>query len=105
MLKEFKILRNNYFIGFTLSAFPFLLTSYFCFPSYNLGNISDLGSTPLEADRNIHKAFDTDKEDLGSVLTNPLELMNVIRQVGAMNDATLPSDAIDEALFNFKSQD
>ena len=36
----------------------------------------------------------------GSILdaTNPMELINRIRQSGSMQDATEPSDAVDEAL-------
>ena len=42
----------------------------------------------------------------GSVLdaTNPLDLINRIRQSGAMNDATPPSDAIDAALKAYQQQ-
>ncbi len=38
--------------------------------------------------------------DSGTILdaTNPMDLLNRIRQSGAMNDATTPSDAIDAAL-------
>ena len=42
----------------------------------------------------------------GSVLdaTNPMDLLNRLRQVNAMNDATDPSDAIDAALKGWESQ-
>ena len=42
----------------------------------------------------------------GSVLdaTNPLDLINRIRQSGAMNDATPPADAIDAALKAYQQQ-
>ena len=36
--------------------------------------------------------------------TNPMDLINRIRQSGAMDDATPPSDAIDEALKAFKEE-
>ena len=41
----------------------------------------------------------------GSVLdaTNPMDLINRLRQSGAMNDATPPSDAVDEALKAFQT--
>ena len=43
-------------------------------------------------------------EDDGSVLpTNPFELVEMIRRQNSMNDATDPSDAIDEALRSFNS--
>ena len=46
----------------------------------------------------------TKKEEDGSVIpTNPFELVEMIRRHNSMNDATDPSDAIDEALKSFNS--
>ncbi len=46
----------------------------------------------------------TKTEDNSSVLpTNPFELVEMIRRQNSMNDATDPSDAIDEALNSFSS--
>ena len=46
----------------------------------------------------------TKTEDDGSFLpTNPFELVEMIRRQNSMNDATNPSDAIDEALKSFNS--
>ena len=46
----------------------------------------------------------TKTEDDGSVLpTNPFELVEMIRRQNNMNDATDPSDAIDDALKSFNS--
>ena len=46
----------------------------------------------------------TKSEDDSSVLpTNPFELVEMIRRHNSMNDATDPSDAIDEALKSFNS--
>ena len=46
----------------------------------------------------------TKTEDDSSVLpTNPLELVEMIRRQNSMNDATDPSDAIDDALKSFNS--
>ena len=43
-------------------------------------------------------------EDESSVLpTNPFELVEMIRRHNSMNDATDPSDAIDDALKSFNS--
>ena len=43
-------------------------------------------------------------EDDSSVLpTNPFELVEMIRRQNSMNDATNPSDAIDDALKSFNS--
>ena len=37
--------------------------------------------------------------------SGPLELMNVLRRARAMDEATTPSDALDEAIQAFESQD
>ena len=46
----------------------------------------------------------TKKDDSGSVLpTNPFEIVEMIRRQNSLNDATKPSDAIDDALKSFNS--
>jgi len=46
----------------------------------------------------------TKTEDDGSVLpSNPFELVEMIRRRNSLNDATNPSDAIDDALKSFNS--
>ena len=46
----------------------------------------------------------TKTDDSGSVIpTNPFELVEMIRRQNILNDATKPSDAIDDALESFKS--
>jgi len=46
----------------------------------------------------------TKKDDDSSALpTNPFELVEMIRRQNSMNDATDPSDAIDDALKSFNS--
>ena len=44
----------------------------------------------------------TKKDDTGSVIpTNPFEIVEMIRRNNSLNDATNPSDAIDDALKSF----
>ena len=46
----------------------------------------------------------TKTEDDASVIpTNPFEIVEMIRRYNSLNDATNPSDAIDEALNSFNS--
>ena len=48
----------------------------------------------------------TKTEDDSSVIpTNPFELVEMIRRQNSLNDATDPSDAIDDALKSFKSME
>ena len=42
-------------------------------------------------------------QDSSALPTNPFEIMEMIRRQNSMNDATNPSDAIDEALNSFNS--
>ena len=43
------------------------------------------------------------EEDSSVLPTNPFELVEMIRRQNSMNDATDPSDAIDDALKSFNS--
>ena len=48
----------------------------------------------------------TKTEEDGSVIpTNPFELVEMIRRQNSMNNATNPSDAIDDALKSFNSME
>jgi len=42
-------------------------------------------------------------QDSSALPTNPFEIVEMIRRQNSMNDATNPSDAIDEALKSFNS--
>ena len=41
------------------------------------------------------------EEDSSVIPTNPFEIVEMIRRYNNMNDATIPSDAIDDALKSF----
>ena len=41
------------------------------------------------------------EEDKSAIPTNPFEIVEMIRRQNSMNDATNPSDAIDDALKSF----
>ena len=43
------------------------------------------------------------EEDKSALPTNPFELVDMIRRYNSLNDATNPSDAIDDALKSFNS--
>ena len=43
------------------------------------------------------------EEDNSVIPSNPFELVEMIRRANTMNDATKPSDAIDDALKSFNS--
>ncbi len=56
----------------------------------------------LFEDFEIDSSTKTD-EDGPVIPTNPFELVEMIRRQNSMNDATNPSDAIDDALKSFSS--
>ena len=64
---------------------------------------SALGEAPvsneISTDREIHNTF-SESNDRGTAIeaTNPMEMLNRLKGVYAMEDATSPSDAIDQAL-------
>ena len=43
------------------------------------------------------------KENNSVIPTNPFEIVEMIRRNNSLNDATIPSDAIDDALRSFNS--
>jgi hypothetical protein len=45
------------------------------------------------------------EDDSSFIPTNPFELVEMIRRQNSLNDATDPSDAIDDALKSFKSME
>ncbi len=73
------------------------LLSVFGIPFSSFGQSAPKNEPSKE--REIHNTFSSDQNN-GSLLdaTNPMELINRLRKATAMDDATSPSDAIDQAL-------
>ena len=55
----------------------------------------------MDEKRDILKTFDEKDQNNQGFPINPFDLMNQIKKIGEMNDATTPSDALDEALNAF----
>ena len=86
-------LNKNYYKPISLIIFLTLLIS-FKSDFLNAENLFE----ELEIDTS------TKKDDSGSVIpTNPFELVEMIRRQNSLNDATKPSDAIDDALEFFNN--
>ena len=74
--------------------------------------VSFISSTSLKGDYlnagdlfgklEIDNSTKTDQDSSG-LPTNPFEIVEMIRRQNSMNDATKPSDAIDDALKSFNS--
>ena len=88
----------KYFLKRFFIACPFILLGGSIFPNLGL---------PLFAEVFSSSQVDELYQDLGEdakgsdLPTNPMELMQIFRRSSAMEDATEPSDAIDQALKNF----
>ena len=63
--------------------------------------ISELKNYSIDEKRDIYSTFDTEDQIDQGLPIDPFDLMNRLKQAGAMNNATTPSDALDEALNAF----
>ena len=90
--------KKNYF-GKSLSK-SFSLVIFFISLITLRGNF--LSAEYLFEELEIDTSTKTD-ENSSAIPTNPFELVEMIRRQNSMNDATNPSDAIDDALRSFNS--
>ena len=84
---------KNLFKSITFASFSILLISLkvdYLYAEYSFEELEIDTSTKTEDDRS-------------ALPTNPFELVEMIRRQNSMNDATDPSDAIDDALKSFNS--
>ena len=80
---------------------PILMTAGQAFSSSRTIRISEVKNYSADEKRDIYSSFDTeDRIDQGLPI-DPFDLMNRLKQVGTMNNATTPSDALDAALNAF----
>ena len=86
-------------LAFTCIA-PILITAGQSILSSRITKVSEVKNYSTDEKRDIYSTFDTDQVDQGLPI-DPFDLMNRLKEVGAMNNATTPSDALDEALNSF----
>ena len=89
---------KNYFYKGLPKQITYLI-SFILFISFK-GNY--LNSEYLFEELEIDNSTKTE-DDSSAIPTNPFELVEMIRRHNSMNDATDPSDAIDDALKSFNS--
>ena len=65
-------------------------------------NIDFLNAEFLREDLQIDTSTKIE-DDSSAIPTNPFEIVEMIRRINSLNDATNPSDAIDDALKSFNS--
>ena len=87
---------------FALSCLaPILITVGQVFAPPRTVRISELKNYSIDEKRDIYSTFDTEDQIDQGLPIDPFDLMNRLKQVGVMNNATTPSDALDEALNAF----
>ena len=94
------------FIRFQLMLISVLLSSFCLIGGRKIffskfAEISELKNPHTDQKSDIHNSFDSDDQKDQGIPMNPMDLMDRLRRAGAMNDATNPSDAIDDALNAF----
>ena len=91
-LKEKKIILNN-------KLFKVLTLATLFFQCINLNIYSEENS--LYEELELNQSNDLGGEKNLDLPTNPFELVEMIRRANSLNDATRPTDAIDEAIKSF----
>ncbi len=99
-----RFIRGHFLLAFLFLTPIFSTIGRVAFES-KLIKIAELENYSTDEKRDIFNTFDpTDQNDQGFPL-DPMDLMNRIKQVGAMENATTPSAALDEALNAFNELD
>ena len=90
-------MKNNFYKSLQI---PIIFVISFIFLTSLKGDY--LNAEDLFGKLEIDNSTKTD-QDSSDFPTNPFEIVEMIRRQNSMNDATNPSDAIDEALNSFNS--
>ena len=80
---------------------PILTTVGQVIPSSRITKISEVKNYSTDEKRDIYSTFDTEDQIDQGLPIDPFDLMNRLKQVESMDDATTPSDALDQALNAF----
>ena len=80
---------------------PILITVTQVFATSRTIRISELKNYSTDEKRDIFNTFDSEDQIDQGLPLDPFDLMNRLKQAGAMDNATTPSDALDEALNAF----
>ena len=94
------IIHRQLFLTFVCLT-PILITVGQVISSSEITKISELKNYSIDEKRDIYNTFDTESQIDQGLPIDPFDLMNRLKQAEAMNDATTPSDALDEALKAF----
>ena len=94
------IIHRQLFLTFVCLT-PILITAGQVISSSKITKISEVKNYSIDEKRDIYNTFDTESQIDQGLPIDPFDLMNRLKQAEAMDDATTPSDALDEALKAF----
>ncbi len=80
---------------------PILFTTVREVLYFRFTKIAEVKNYLNDEKRDIFNTFDTEDQNDKGVPIDPFDLMNRLKQAEAMDNATTPSDALDEALSAF----
>ena len=91
-------------LAFTCLA-PIFITAGQVFSSSRTVRISEVKNYSTNDKRDIYNTFDTENQKDQGLPIDPFDLMNRLKRAGAMDNATTPSDALDEAIKAFEGKE
>ena len=94
------IIHGQLFLTFVCLT-PILITAGQVISSSKITKISEVKNYSIDEKRDIYNTFDAESQIDQGLPIDPFDLMNRLKQAEAMDDATTPSDALDEALKAF----
>ena len=95
-----RFIHGQLFLAFVCLT-PILIMSGQVISSSRITKVSEVKNYSTDEKRDIYSTFDTEDQIDQGLPIDPFDLMNRLKQAGAMNNATTPSDALDEALNAF----
>ena len=92
---------HHQFLSVLFCLTPVLITAGHVITYSRKTKISEVKNYSTDDKRDIYSTFDTEDQIDQGLPIDPFDLMNRLKQAGMMNNATTPSDALDEALNAF----
>ena len=100
LIQTTRFINGQLFLALTCLT-PILIMAGQVFSSSRTIRISELKNYSTDEKRDIFNTFDSEDQIDQGLPIDPFDLMNRLKQADAMNNATTPSDALDEALNAF----
>ena len=92
-----RFFKGRFFLACTFFA-PIVITIGGDFLDSRLTKIAEVKNYLRDETRDIFNTFDTEDQNDQGFPVDPFDLMNRLKQAGALNNATTPSEALDDAL-------